>query len=165
MGNNWSNLGIPQKGWELVDVYDVREDGQSVQDTDYETCMMCNNERIRYVHVLVHKDIKDKFKVGCICAEKMTDDPVTPKLLEERLRQSANRKINYAKRKWKVTQTGNYKLKFEGHFLLIFYDNKTAKYKGKIDSKFGRKSFETIIEAKMALLKGIDYYKLKYGNN
>ena len=159
--SNWTQPGIPHKGWKLVDVYDVREEGQSIEETTYETCMMCNNERIRYVHVVTHDEVKEDFNVGCICAEKMTDDYVNPKLLEEDLKSRSNKRANWTKRKWKTTKNGNYKLGFEGHSLLIFIDKKTGKYKGKIDEQFGKKTFETIAQAKMAILKGIEYYKQK----
>lgn len=161
MGNNWNKPGIPHKGWQLVDVYDVRENGESVEETNYETCMMCNNERIRFVHVVTHYQIEGEFKVGCICAEKMTDDYINPKLLEHELKSRTTKRVNWTKKKWKSTQNGNYKLTFEGHALLIFTDNKTGKYKCKIDDQFGKKSFDTIAQAKMAVLKGIEYYKAK----
>src|SRR5437868_6246740 len=82
MSNYWNIEGMPHKGWVLKDVFDVREDGQAVDETEYETCMMCNNERIRYVHVVTHPDVAEEFKVGCVCAEKMTNDYVNPKRIE-----------------------------------------------------------------------------------
>ena len=41
MPNYWKIPGVPHKGWRLIDVEDIREDGQSEFDTDYECCMMC----------------------------------------------------------------------------------------------------------------------------
>ena len=64
MTNFWKQNGIPHKGWTLVDVIDVREDGQSESDTEYEKCMMCGNEKIRYVHILEHAEISYEFRVG-----------------------------------------------------------------------------------------------------
>ena len=58
---------------------DIREDGQSVEETEYETCTMCNNERIRFVYIVSHKDFREVLKVACVCAEKMTNDYVNPK--------------------------------------------------------------------------------------
>ncbi len=40
MSNYWNISGVPHKGWNLIDVIDVREDGQSEDETDYEICMM-----------------------------------------------------------------------------------------------------------------------------
>lgn len=33
MANLWKQQGVPHKGWTLENVYDVREDGQSEDDT------------------------------------------------------------------------------------------------------------------------------------
>ena len=54
MSTRWNNKNVPHKGWICIDVIDVREDGQPVDETEYETCMMCGNERIRYAHILKH---------------------------------------------------------------------------------------------------------------
>lgn len=40
MLNYWKIQGVPHKGWRLLDVTDIREDGQSECDTEYECCMM-----------------------------------------------------------------------------------------------------------------------------
>jgi hypothetical protein len=161
MSNRWNIPNIPHKGWILQDVIDVREDGQSVDETEYETCMMCNNERIRYVHIVTHSDVEEEFKVGCVCAEKMTNDYLTPKRLEKKLRQRTARRINWVKKLWKQTENGNHTFVFEEHRLLIFKDKKTNKFKCKIGSVWGKKSFDTVEQAKNAVYNGIDYLKEK----
>jgi hypothetical protein len=40
MANLWNTSGIPHKGWTLMSVIDIREYGQSADETDYEVCMM-----------------------------------------------------------------------------------------------------------------------------
>jgi hypothetical protein len=159
MSNKWNIPNIPHKGWTLEDVYDIREDGQSPDDTDYETCMMCNNERIRFVHVVSHREVSENFKVGCVCAEKMTNDYTTPKRLENSLRNKANRRVNWTKKNWKISQNGNHYLTVEDHHLLIYIDKKTKKYKCKIKDTFGKKSFDTVQQAKVAIFNGIEYLK------
>jgi hypothetical protein len=57
-----------------VDVVDLRADGEPADETDYATCQMCGNEKIRYVHIMEHPDLEENFEVGCVCAEKMSDD-------------------------------------------------------------------------------------------
>lgn len=57
MANYWKLEGIPHKGWTYVDIIDVREDGRYEWETEYETCMMCGNEKIRYVHIVEHKEV------------------------------------------------------------------------------------------------------------
>ena len=75
-GNRWDQPGVPHKGWHCVDVVDLRADGESADETDYATCQMCGNEKIRYVHIMEHPDLDENFEVGCVCAEKMSDDYV-----------------------------------------------------------------------------------------
>jgi len=43
MGNLWKLPGIPHKGWVLEYAYDIREDGQFVDEDEYETCMTFSN--------------------------------------------------------------------------------------------------------------------------
>lgn len=124
MSNKWNLPNIPHKGWIIQDVIDIREDGQSVEETEYETCMMCNNERIRYVHILTHSEVTEEFKVGCVCAEKMTNDYVNPKKLEKGLRQKSSRRIQWIKKTWKETENHNLTLIVEGHRLIILQTRK-----------------------------------------
>jgi hypothetical protein len=161
MPNFWNIESIPHKGWTLRDVYDVRQDGQSEDETEYETCMMCNNERIRYVHVLTHENVNEEFRVGCICAEKMTNDYVNPKRLEKELKSNARKRVQWTKKDWNISQNGNYYLNYEQHHLLIYLDKKTNKFKCKIGDVFGQKSFDTLEQAKNAIFTGINFLKEK----
>lgn len=161
MSNHWKHQGIPHKGWQLQDVIDVREDGQTEWETNYETCMMCGNEKIRYVHIVYHREINEEYRVGCVCAEKMTNDYMNPKLREKELRKRTNRRINWTKKIWKVNKNGNFYLKYEEHLLRIYRDKKTQKYKAKIGETFGTKSFDTLDRAKVAIFNGIEYFKTR----
>jgi len=115
MSNYWNIPGIPHKGWSLIDVIDVREDGQDEDDTDYETCMMCGKEKIRFVDILDHNEVKEEFRVGCVCAEKMTSDYTNPKRLENDLRNKAARRTNWITKEWKYSKNGNQYLNKDGH--------------------------------------------------
>ncbi|WP_294346879.1 hypothetical protein [uncultured Sphingobacterium sp.] len=159
MANFWKQEGIPHKGWVLSDVIDVREDGQPEWDTDYETCMMCGNEKIRYVHILEHSDVSSEFRVGCRCAEKMTGDYVNPEKRERELKNRANRRMSWKRKIWKRSKNGNYFLTVDDNHLLIYTDIKTNKFKVKIKETFGKKSFDTLKKAKIAVFNGIEYLK------
>jgi hypothetical protein len=37
MSNYWNIPGVPHKGWTLEYVYDIRDGGQSIDETEYET--------------------------------------------------------------------------------------------------------------------------------
>ncbi len=153
MSVRWNKPGIPHKGWTLEDVYDTVDDDESPDERNYETCEMCGNEMIRYVHVVRHPEVDHDFHVGCICAEHMTSDYVTPKRRERELRRKAVQRANFAKRKWKSSANGNWYLNIENHFLLIYLDEGSGLWKGKIDERWGKKKFETIREAKLAIHK------------
>lgn len=157
--NFWNTPGVPHKGWQLESVYDIREEGQSVDETDYKTCMMCGNDRIRYVHILTHKEVSKDFIVGCICAEKMTDDYVNPRRIENAIKNKTARKISWAKKTWKISKKGNQFLKKDGHLFIIFRDKKSDIYRGKIDGIFGKKHFQSEEEAKIALFNGMEHFK------
>lgn len=159
MTNLWKQTDIPHKGWTLIDVIDVREDNQSEDETEYESCMMCGNERIRYVHIVEHPQYEETLRVGCVCAEKMTSDYLNPRKLEQKLRNKAARRTNWKKKEWKFSIKGNRYLKIEGHFITIFRDKITNKYKVSIDSTFGKKQFDTLEDAKTAAFNGIEYFK------
>ncbi|MBI4968150.1 MAG: hypothetical protein HZC25_08550 [Rhodospirillales bacterium] len=141
--NHWSIPNIPHKGWTCIDVIDVRGDGQSTDETDYETCEMCGNEKIRYVHVMEHPDLETNFRVGCICAEKMSDDYVNPRRLESKLRNRAARRARWTSRSWKVSRQGNKYLNLEGFNLVIF--QRGSGWGFKIEPIRGRAEFSSSV--------------------
>lgn len=160
MSNQWDKPGIPHKGWELIDVEDIREAGQSEYDTHYEQCMICGNEKIRYVHILEHPEIEQQYRVGCICAEKLTNDYVNPRKRENYLKNKAERKKTWIKRDWRVSIKGNRYMNIDKHNVgIIRLDNK--KYKCRIDSKFGSICYDTLKEAKIGLFNKIEDLKEK----
>ena len=161
MSKLWKNKDIPHKGWTLISVIDVREDGQSEEDTYYENCMMCGKEKIRYVHIVTHSNIDEEFRVGCVCSEHMSNDYINPKRLEQKLRNRTNRRNNWIRKEWKRSPKGNYYINFEEHHLLIYRDKITNKYKVKIGETFGKKIFDTIEKAKVAVFNGVEYFKEK----
>lgn len=65
-GNRWDQPGVPHKGWHCVDVVDLRADGEPADETDYATCQMSGNEKIRYVHIMEHPDLDENFEVGVL---------------------------------------------------------------------------------------------------
>lgn len=161
MSNQWKNLGIPHKGWTLIEVIDVREGGQEEWETDYETCMMCGNEKIRFVHIVTHIELGEELRVGCICAEKMTNDYINPKNQENNLRNRASRRKTWLNREWKRSKKGNKYLKFDGHILTIFQDPKSQQFKCKIDEKYGTKTYTDIAKARIGLFNKLEELKRK----
>ncbi|MBO9616015.1 MAG: hypothetical protein J7619_25200 [Dyadobacter sp.] len=154
MSNYWSTAGIPHKGWEYETVIDLKEEGE-----DYETCMMCGKEEIRYVHIVSHDEVAETYRVGCVCAEKMTSDYVNPKERQRKLENRAKRKENWKYKEWKQSQKGNQYFKFEGHLLLIYTDKRSGKFRCKIDETFGSKSYNYVSEAKAGIFEKIEELK------
>lgn len=156
--NYWNQEGIPHKGWDLKDVIDTLASG-ATWDIPYETCMMCGKEKIRFVHIVTHSEVNEEFRVGCVCAEKMTGDYINPKSREKELLNRANRRANWVNKDWKISKTGNFYLKIQGNLLVIFRDRKSNKFKVKIGETFGNKEFTTLQEAKTAAFNGMEYFK------
>jgi hypothetical protein len=110
----WDNPGVPHKGWTLICVEDLGEDVSGDEEIEYETCEMCHNERIRYVHILTHPEYPGEIRVGCDCACKMTEDYETSPGKERRLRNRAARKRNFMKQPWNINRNGNLVLRYKG---------------------------------------------------
>lgn len=116
----WEIPGIPHKGWECVEVFDLADESDSDEEIQYEQCEMCGNEKIRYVHVMKHREYQDELHVGCVCAEKMTGDYVTPRKIETSLRNRAARKTNFHKVPWKYNDVKHtYSKKYKGEYITI----------------------------------------------
>jgi ribosomal protein S4E len=159
--NYWNQNKIPHKGWDLDDVVDVRENGEEEWETIYETCMMCGKEKIRFVHVVSHPEVEDQFRVGCVCAEKMTEDYVNPKQRERELHNRANRRTNWVKKNWKTSKTGNFYLNVNDTNIVIYRDKASNQFKVKIAETFGKQKFDTLQKAKIAAFNGFEYLKAK----
>lgn len=123
---------FPRKGWRLVDIIDYGEPAHE--------CEWCGTI-IRYAHVLQHNDIFETTAAGCYCAEKLTDDYITPKRKEKEFKKR-QRWVNSAK--WKITPSGNCYRK--DHEVLIFKIDED--FKLKICDVWGKKKYSTISEAK-----------------
>jgi hypothetical protein len=83
--------------WQLLTVDDLGH-------ADHE-CEHCRNERVRYVHVLRGRDGR-LLRVGCVCAEKLTNDPATPRHLETAARNRAKRYASWAAdAAWTIDET------------------------------------------------------------
>ena len=113
--------------------------------------MMCGNERIRFIHLVSHPEVARCFKVGCSCAEKMTEDYVTPKRLEKEVRSQQRKSSTWLNKNWRISQNGNLYLNYNDDFLLIYKDKKSNKYKIKINDYFDPAKFDTTKEAKLEI--------------
>lgn len=114
----WNKQDIPHKGWEYVGMEDLGEDPFPGEEIQYEQCEMCGNEKIRYVHILRHPEVRDEFRVGCDCASKLTENYSDPERNERDLRNRTNRRKNFLKQQWRRTDKG-FTLRYKGENITI----------------------------------------------
>lgn len=115
----WDQAGIPHKGWILEGVEDIKDHFKDGKDVEYETCEMCQNERIRYVHILSHPNYDGILRVGCDCACRMTEDYETPYEYERRAKNRSNRRKNFVKQEWRLNTKGNYVMRYKGETITV----------------------------------------------
>ncbi|MCH7499247.1 MAG: hypothetical protein IH886_04455 [Nitrospinae bacterium] len=109
----WCQLGVPHKGWACTGIEDL--------GTSEAICQMCETQPIRYVHYMAHPDYSDVLGVGCVCAEHMEENYERAKTRERNLKNAAQRKKNWLKRQWRVSQIkGNPYLNTDGYNIVIF---------------------------------------------
>lgn len=81
---------------------------------------MCENERIRFVHLMQHPDYPHELRVGCVCAEKMSDDYVNPRKAEDTLRKRTSRRKNFNNKEWRFNPEKQiYSKKYKGEYITI----------------------------------------------
>lgn len=114
----WNKPDIPHKGWEYIGMEDLGEDAFPGEEIKYEQCEMCGNEKIRYVHILRHPEVRGEFRVGCDCASKMTENYNDPERNERNLRNRTNRRKNFLKQQWRRTEKG-FTLRYKGENITI----------------------------------------------
>lgn len=163
----WDKPGVPRKDWRCVNVIDLRADGGSPDETDYATCEMCGNEKIRYVHIMEHDEYDEELQVGCVCAEKMSGDYVNPKKrqseLQNRAARRTKRKASWAKCAWKRSSKGNLWVKIDGHNITVFASPyKEGKWVFSIDRAYSQPIYNSEAEAQLATFD--EFWKLVEGN-
>lgn len=84
---------FPRKGWSLLEVIDL--------DGETEACEFCGTS-IRYVFVMSHQTEGRAWKAGCVCAEHLSEDYITPKLRLKALKKYALAEDRRAKVRLKV---------------------------------------------------------------
>ncbi len=157
----WNKEGVPHRGWRCIDVEDLADLVDGTEEIPYEQCEMCGNERIRFVHLMQHPDYPHKLRVGCVCAEKMSDDYVNPRKAEDTLRKRASRRKNFNNKEWRFNpEKQTYSKKYKGEYITI----KKSRY-GNFGIYFANKSFWNHNGKKSILLKVLNGQLLRYLKN
>ena len=151
MVNHKYKPGLPRKGWRCIQFYDLREDGSPPDETNYATCEVCNHYPVRYVHVLQHDKYPDEIKVGCDCAENLTENY---KNLQVGQTNREAEKLKRLLRQWKASC-----LKVERFHLAVFPGkNKQDFWKWGVINRYtgytriSKRLYPTIDEAKLECL-------------
>lgn len=162
MSNLWNKPDIPHKGWTCSDVFDVRANDEPPDEVNYETCEMCGNERIRFVHLMRHPEHPTELRVGCQCAEKMSGDYVTPKEREKGLRSRAARREKWLTRKWKMSRKGHPWLKAgDFHIVVCSEGQNPIHYRLFINERRGQRLYPSENTAKLAAFDAIEKMKAR----
>ena len=156
----WSEANVPHKGWSCVNVEDL--------GSPSETCEMCEITEIRYVHWMTHPNYEETLHVGCVCAEHMEEDYVTPRRREQQLRNAAQRKKRWLSRHWSSSVKGNSYLNTDGFNITIF-EKSSGSFGGKLtnrrtgESILSRRTYSSEDQAKLAAFDAMIFLKNKRG--
>lgn len=141
--NLWNFPGVPQKGWSNVGIDD---EGFALAK-----CEMCGFEEVRYVHVMQHDGYPNRLRVGCVCAERMSEGYNARERQAEMVNRAARRE-RWLSRGWRLSQKGNHYLRLGGRFLTVFPDKyRRGKWRYSIDKAFSPDSYDSADAAKLAL--------------
>lgn len=102
---------VPRTGWLIVQTVDN-------WTADF-VCQNCAFPHVRYVHELKHKNSGDIVRVGCVCAEHLTQDFATPRLREKTLKSWAGKRLRWPTLNWKRSHKGNLYLKKQGVVIVV----------------------------------------------
>jgi hypothetical protein len=102
---------LPHTGWVWVGIED--------NETGDFKCQNCNFPHVRYEHELRNKKTNVKVRVGCVCAQHLTDDFTNPRLRERDLKGRAGRRLRWPRLNWRRSSKGNLYLKKGGLVIVL----------------------------------------------
>lgn len=86
------SIGAPLDGWFCEDVI--------TKPVAEFTCELCDYDRIKYVHVMVHPQWPDKFNVGCVCDGTMSGNMLAAQERDDAAKRRDSRKRAFMKKQW-----------------------------------------------------------------
>ena len=134
----YNKKGIPHKGWQCFNVYDLK--------SPIGKCGMCGNT-IRYVHEVKHDEYNGILKVGSECSVNIVENYSTAKYIEDSIKQRPQKKESWINRGWKISKSNNpYKIEelSDGERIITIYKDKKiiGNYRYIITKKIISKSFD-----------------------
>jgi hypothetical protein len=158
MSGLWNEPGVPQRGWVCVDVRDLREQEWGAELV---SCQMCGKEDIRFVHVMEHpRWAGGELEVGCVCAEKMSEDPVGPRARERELRKWLERRARFLAKQWQDVGNGQLRRILRGKAVVTAARTEKG-WRGRLFRPGqgwtnGRRDFATLHDLKLAMFEFVD---------
>ncbi len=125
---------VPQSEWSCDGVTDL---GAPVG-----VCQLCGRAIVRYVHHMVHP-VHPSLHVGCVCAGRLEDDFDGAKRREQEFKSKQLRKERFKARQWKVSKNNNRYLKIKDHLIVLYYHEKSRRWKYALDNRFSDVFFAT----------------------
>ena len=108
----WSQMGVPHKGWQCIDIEDLGEIAA--------TCEMCETQEIRYIHHMEHPDYPHVLGVGSVCAGNMEGDYAAAERREKRAISIAGRRDRWMKAEWRESRKGNPYINRNGFNIVLY---------------------------------------------
>jgi hypothetical protein len=117
----WNDPAVPHKGWTCMDIEDLEE--------PVGICEMCENQEVRYVHIMEHPDYPETIRARCDCAGAMEEDSKRACKREQTLKNSATRRGYWLQRTWRTSAKGNSYLNTDGFNIVIFKHSRGWTYR------------------------------------
>lgn len=109
----WAQRGVPKKRWTCNDVVD--------HGNDMQVCEMCEEQQIRFAHVMSHPEYDGQLHVGCVCAGNMSEDLGGARRREATVKNRAAKRRRWTRRRrWRVAENGERTLKAYGYITRVF---------------------------------------------
>jgi hypothetical protein len=120
-------LGAPRSEW-------ICENVETMEDATF-TCELCDYDRIKYVHVMVHPQWNGEFRVGCVCDGTMSGNMLAAQERDDAAKRRESRKRAFMKKQW---------VEHPARFMVLPKTRKTIT--AEIDSFCGREFYKVIID-------------------
>ena len=149
------SIGAPRDGWFCEEVI-------TMPDADF-ICELCDYDRIKYVHVMVHPQWPDKFHVGCVCDGTMSSDLLAAKERDDEAKRREARRRSFMKKQWEEHPAGYMVLPKTRNNITAEKDSFYGKefYKVSIDGEpyqwWENHRIETLEDAKAVAFEVLDY--------
>jgi hypothetical protein len=145
------NPEVPREDWRCMEVADILEKHGGPREM---VCEMCGVEKIRFAHVMEHDNFDEVLGVCVSCAERMTDDNVNPRRVEQGIRKKSEARDRWLAGDWYLSVRDNWVTNVEGVNMGVFpVKFQNGLWSCRIENKFFKGMYPSLDEAKYALFE------------